>query len=592
MPPVTQKNASDLRNESLKKFHFRDLVNVAELQNLAEVNFAATGMPTGIIDVETGEIYSGAGWQKICTKFHRAHPETNALCIKSDTAILKKIRNGKPYGYKCANGLWDIGVPIYCLDKHIATYFLGQFHYDDEPIDFAFFSRQAKKYGFDEEEYLAALREVPRFSREKVDEILKHNIAMSGFLSNLASRNMERLLELEQRKQTEEELRKLRNFLSNIINSMPSVLIGVDPDGYITQWNYRAEELTAISQKEALGKSIELLVPQITNSKQRINKAIATREQQLDLKQVFINGGNKRYEDVTIYPLIANGIEGAVVRIDDVTERVNLELFMIQSEKMLSIGGLAAGMAHEINNPLTAILGYVHSIKMRVFGELTKNEATAHECGIPLDRIHEYLEKRGVDKMLDGIHDSADRAATIVKNMLGFSRKSENKFGSHSLAEILDDTISLLAVDSKFKQQYNFGFIDIVRDYDPHAPNVSCECNEIKQVFFNILKNASEAISEKQYVDEKPRLTLRVKPKGPMVLVEIEDNGSGMDETTRKRALEPFYTTKPAGKGTGLGLSVSYFIIADQHKGTMTVDSEYGKWTRFSIQLPINKAAA
>ncbi|WP_051261532.1 PocR ligand-binding domain-containing protein [Desulfovibrio inopinatus] len=570
-----------------KKYNFSDLINVEELQNLVEVNYAATGMPSGIIGVDTGEIYAGAGWQRICTHFHRAHPKTNALCIKSDTFILNKIQAGEPHAYKCANGLWDIGVPIFCFDQHIATYFLGQFFYDDEPVDLEFFSKQADQYSFDKKEYLDAVRSVPRFKREKVQEILRHNIAMSKFLSNLASRNMERQMELEHRKRTEIELVKLQNYLSNIINSMPSAIIGVDPAGNVTQWNNRAEQLTGIPQQKAINAEIETLLPSLSGIMQSITRAIETREKQFDLKRRFHSDGKTHHEDITVYPLIANGVEGAVIRIDDITERVNLEQMMIQSEKMMSIGGLAAGMAHEINNPLAAILGYTHNIRRRIFGSLNKNEVVAEECGISLDNIRQYIENRDILKMLDGIQESGERAATIINNMLSFSRKSEKKYGRYNLEQLLDDTLELLVIDYDFKKRYDFGKIKIIREYTADTPAVYCEGNEIKQVFLNLLKNASEAMADKHYSHASPCIILRVKQDDDMVLVEVEDNGPGMDETTMKRVLDPFFTTKPTGKGTGLGLSVSYFIINDQHNGTMTVDSAQGKWTRFSIRLPI-----
>ncbi len=114
-----------------EQISFRNLINVPELQNLVEVSYAATGMPSGIIDAKNGEVYAGAGWQDICVKFHRVHPETLKNCIKSDTAIVKNIKSGTPFKYKCANGLWDIGIPIYCDKMHLATFFLGQFHFTE-----------------------------------------------------------------------------------------------------------------------------------------------------------------------------------------------------------------------------------------------------------------------------------------------------------------------------------------------------------------------------------------------------------------------------------------------------------------------------
>jgi len=120
-------------------------------------------------------------------------------------------------------------------------------------------------------------------------------------------------------------------------------------------------------------------------------------------------------------------------------------------------------------------------------------------------------------------------------------------------------------------------------------PQVKCEASKIQQVIFNILKNGAQVMSESVEKKKEPRFTLRLMPEEDMARIEIEDNGPGMDEATRKRVFEPFYTTKPVGAGTGLGLSVSYFIITENHGGTMEVESEPGKGAKFIIRLPLEK---
>lgn len=131
----------------------------------------------------------------------------------------------------------------------------------------------------------------------------------------------------------------------------------------------------------------------------------------------------------------------------------------------------------------------------------------------------------------------------------------------------------------------------VVRQYDPDAHPVFCEGNEIQQVILNVFKNGAEAMRDKQYIDSEPCFTCRVYEEQNMAVMEIEDNGPGMDERTRRRIFEPFFTTKEVGKGTGLGLSVSYFIVTDQHGGYMDVESEPGRWTRFTIKLPFKHTA-
>ncbi len=384
-----------------------------------------------------------------------------------------------------------------------------------------------------------------------------------------------------------EELRSLRNYLSNIVDSMPSVLVGVDADGQVTQWNMTAEKVTGVSSEEARGRGLSEVFPRMSSEMGKISESIRTRQAMHEQKKVRHLDDGIRYEDVTIFPLVANGVEGAVIQIDDVTEQFNLEQMMIQTEKMMSVGGLAAGMAHEINNPLAAIAGNTQNIKNRIYKDLKKNSDIACECDITLEGMREYLSKRDIPRMLDGISESCRRAAKIVSNMLRFSRKSEKRFSKCNLAELMDDTIDLAANDYDLKKEYDFRKITIVKEYSPGISEVYCEKNEIQQVLLNLLKNGAQAMNDKEYDDDKPCFTLRILREGEMALIEVEDNGPGMSEEVRKRVFEPFYSTKSVGQGTGLGLSVSYFIIADQHNGTMDVDSVSGSWTKFTIRIPV-----
>jgi PAS domain S-box-containing protein len=395
------------------------------------------------------------------------------------------------------------------------------------------------------------------------------------------------LVQIEER---DIDLRHLRNLLSNIINSMPSALVGIDPEGRITQWNREAERLTGISAPDAQGRTLTDVFPQMAEEMKKVWDAIRKKEPQKNTKIPTRKDGITRFSDVTVYPLIANGVEGAVIRIDDVTDQVRIEEMMIQSEKMLSVGGLAAGMAHEINNPLAGILQNVQVMRNRLNNSLPKNSLIAEECGTTMETIISYMEKRGIFTMINSVMDSGRRAAQIVDNMLSFSRKSESKFSASNLSQLLEKTMELASNDYDLKKKYDFRRIEILRQYDQEMPEVWCESTKIQQVLLNLLKNGAQAMNEKKYADdETPRLTLRVTPEGNMARIEIEDNGPGMDEITRKRIFEPFFTTKEVGTGTGLGLSVSYFIITENHNGTMTVESTPGKGCNFIIRLPMQR---
>jgi PAS domain S-box-containing protein len=385
------------------------------------------------------------------------------------------------------------------------------------------------------------------------------------------------------------ELNDIQLYLKNIFDSMPSILIGVDPDGKVTQWNMAAEKATRLSENEACGKNIENLLPQFSEYLQNIQDAIKERKPKKFERVNYTVKDETRLYDIVVYPLIANGVNGAVIRVDDITSRVRFEEIFIQSEKMASVGGLAAGMAHEINNPISGIMMGAQNILRRISNKLDKNIQVAREVGTDIDVIVKYMEKRQITSMLDGVLEMAERASKIVSNMLNFSRKSTSEMVPEDLIGLVDKTIDLAAKDYDLKKQFDFKHIEINKEYAPSLPKVMCIATEIQQVILNLLKNAAQAMSYKVYFNENPSIKISIYQKKETVVIEVEDNGPGMDEDVRKRIFEPFFTTKDVGIGTGLGLSVSYFIVTNNHGGTIEIKSQKDKGSTFIIKLPISR---
>ncbi|MDJ0783729.1 MAG: PAS domain S-box protein [Desulfosarcinaceae bacterium] len=400
--------------------------------------------------------------------------------------------------------------------------------------------------------------------------------------------------DISTRKRSEQEMVRLRNLLKNITDAMPSVLVAVDANARVTQWNREAERLTATPARYALKRPLSEVFPQIAEQETRIHDAIARRPFQPQATVNLAIGGMERICDIAVYPLTAEGVAGAVIRLDDVTDRLRMKEMMIQSEKMLSVGGLAAGMAHEINNPLAGILQNIQVVENRLMGELPSNKRAANLCGIERSSLTCYLEKRRIPEMLASVSDSGRRAARIVDNMLSFARKGDSARSSNDLATLMDLTIELAENDYDLKKKLDFRHIRIVKEYEPGLPPVPCSKSKIQQVLLNLLRNGAQAMATKRGSNEAdssgipPQFNLRIQRLGNMARIEVEDNGPGMDEATCKRVFEPFFTTKGVGVGTGLGLSVSYFIITENHQGTMAVSSQPGKGSTFAIELPMS----
>lgn len=394
-------------------------------------------------------------------------------------------------------------------------------------------------------------------------------------------------LEVQVRSKIEKKLTGFQNYLNSIIDSMPSALIALDEQLYVTQWNQEASALSGTRLDEALNQPIflafEPLKPYLPQLKATVEQHTVERIERV----TWIKDDEPKHYALTFYPLMGGAGRGVVIRIDDITQRLPLEEMMVQSEKMLSVGGLAAGMAHEINNPLGAILHNVQNIRRRLSADLPKNQEHAEQVGVELETVNRYLQSREVPQLLDGIQQAGARAAKIVTHMLSFSRRSNRQMAPCDLPALIDQAVEIAGNDFDLTIGFDFKGQAIIRQFDPLLGPVPGTANELEQVLLNLLKNAAQAIHLREDDSEPGRIILRTRLNPPWAEIQVEDNGIGMSENVRKRTFEPFFTTKEIGQGTGLGLSVSYFIITNNHKGQMEVHSTLGQGTCFTLRLPL-----
>ncbi|WP_198411281.1 two-component system sensor histidine kinase NtrB [Marinimicrobium alkaliphilum] len=382
-------------------------------------------------------------------------------------------------------------------------------------------------------------------------------------------------------------LEAAENFTAHLIDALPSLLIVVSDEGHISHWNRAAEHETGLTLDAVRGRALSDICTWLPIEAGKLRSVIKAGIPYLSENLLYKDGDTSRYCDLGIYPFRDIDGKSAVIRIDDVTPRVRMENMMIQNEKMLSLGELAAGMAHEINNPLSAILHGVQNIHRRTAPGFDANQREAERLNLNLMDVHTYLERRNIFRMLDDMRDAGERSARIVTNMLEFSRSSGRKQTQVRLQQVIEHSLDLSQKLATLSAPDERGQPAFKIDVDAGLAPVRGSAVELQQVVLNLLSNALQAFEQSTETVAQPEIRVALKREGNRALLSVADNGPGMEDEVRRHIFEPFYTTKDVGKGTGLGLSVSYFIITEHHGGTIEVESAPGMGSCFNIRLPL-----
>jgi two-component system NtrC family sensor kinase len=350
-----------------------------------------------------------------------------------------------------------------------------------------------------------------------------------------------------------DELRELKDYNENILESLDSGIVVLDLDGQVMRWNRAMEALDGRRREEVLGRPLDEVLPGSFLEALRGSLVVGDQGEIAHIYKLHLPtpDGRSLMVNVSVAPFQAGPAErcGTILILDDVTARVRLEEQLQHTEKMASIGLLAAGVAHEVNTPLAGISSYTQLLR----GQFPEDDSR--------QRLLERIEKQSF------------RAARIINSLLNFSRSSGTEF------ERVDVNKALLDVLSLVEHQLEGSRIRVRRELAERLPVVRGNENRIQQVFFNLILNARDAMPSGGW------LTLVTNADADTVVIEVKDTGHGIKREHIRRIYDPFFTTKGIGRGTGLGLSVSYGIV-QEHGGAIFVDSTPGKGTNFQVALP------
>jgi two-component system, NtrC family, sensor kinase len=355
------------------------------------------------------------------------------------------------------------------------------------------------------------------------------------------------------------EYERLKDFNENIVESINVGVMALDMQDRIESWNAQMEVMYAVPRWQTLTQPLKAIFPpEFVEEFDRMRQDAGIRN--LYKFRLKTPAGEVRTVNVAIAPLVTRTFQviGRLVIMDDITERVDLETQLSQSDKLSSIGLLAAGVAHEVNTPLAVISSYTQMLSKQLQGDPQKAS------------------------LLEKITRQTFRASEIVNNLLNFSRTSGSEIGDVDVNKVIADTLALL------EHQFKVAKVEVHNTPEPKLPAIQGNAGRLQQVFLNLFLNAKDAMPGGG--------TLRVATlNGESVSVCISDTGTGIAPEHIQRIYDPFFTTKTApregqARGTGLGLSVTYGII-QEHAGKIRVESHPGQGTTFTLDFPLSRKA-
>jgi len=364
------------------------------------------------------------------------------------------------------------------------------------------------------------------------------------------------------------QLRLTREYLQNIIDNSPVLIITSNLDGKIASFNRAAEESLGYKADEAIGQPSESFYMDPSARAgliRRITEGDAIRDFSTELK---CKDGSPLQVSLSLSQLkdSSGRMIGTVGMCKDISHRKALMGQIMQSERLAAVGRLASGVAHEINNPLaiiSEIAGYLNELI----------EKGPEKCGVDLfDELREGLPK---------IVKHVKRGRVITRRLLSFARKSEARVKVADVNACIEEILPFL------EKEAHLACVKIHGDYQPELPRVAIEEMQLQEIFINLITNAIHALGSR----DEGNVWLTTREENNKVIVSVRDDGPGVDDSVRDRLFDPFVTTKPTGVGTGLGLSICYGIVK-RHDGEIRVYSEPAQGATFEVILPAHRPKA
>jgi len=415
--------------------------------------------------------------------------------------------------------------------------------------------RKARKSNFE-------LNEIRKFLEQRVEERtanLRHaNKALEG--------------EIKEHKDTTSRLSVSEAYIKSILDSMPLMLIGLNSDMEITQWNRWAETTTGMGPEIAIGKNLWDAYPTISLSPPQVEKVLQDKST-LTIKH---SQRGQYYFDITLYAVQRQKDTGVVILVDDITKQMKAENKLVQRDKVSAMGELASAMAHDINSPLQTILSTLSVVRQQLAEKFQKDADEG------LTNI--------LTPMLANAEHSGKQASAIIQNLLEFSQSQGDTQQEYSLSRIVDQSLDIASALLSHHSGFRFSDIQIVRNYQDKIPNYPCVVSELQQVFLSLFRHAFHSLYTQLETGKfVPEIRVEINELYGALWVKIHHNGKGLSPEEQLEIFEPFFSNTSEEPACAIEnrLSFSHFIVTEHHHGQMAVTSDMKLGTTFHIQFQL-----